>query len=99
MGRHNVDKPDYRIARAATHALEDMDLFWAVVEPLWDDLDFYGLPETAATFFALATPAQGAMIAMWWCRSEVCNGGFNQFFGNSTGMVWPEALRGFSLVG
>ena len=74
-------------------------LFWAVVEPMWEDLNFYEDPQTTAGFFARASPVQGAMIAMWWCRSEVCNGGFDQFFWNSTGMIWPYALQGFRLVG
>jgi hypothetical protein len=89
----------YLISRSDAFDLSDEDLFWAVVEPMWGDLNFYEDPQTAAAFFAKASPAQGAMIAMWWCRSEVCNGGFDQFFWNSTGMIWPYALQGFRLVG
>jgi len=92
-------QPDYRISSVATNGLTGQDLFWAVVEPMWEDLDFYREQETAADFFAKASLAQGAMIAMWWCRSEVCNGGFDQFFFNSTGMIWSEALKGFRMVG
>jgi hypothetical protein len=65
---------------------------------MWDDLDFYEDPERAASFFRSVSLPQGGMIAMWWCRSEVCNGGFDQFFWNSTGMIWPQALQGFELV-
>ncbi len=89
---------DYKIPRPASD-IEDYDLFWAIVEPMWDALDFYEEPERAAKFFRSVSPAHGGMIALWWCRSEVCNGGFHQFFGNSTGMIWPQALDGFKLVG
>jgi Domain of unknown function (DUF4375) len=90
---------NYKISRLLAEGLDDYNLFWAVVEPMWDDLDFYEEPERAAAFFAAVSPAQGGMIAMWWCRSEVCNGGFDQFFSNSTGMIWHQALEGFRLVG
>jgi hypothetical protein len=89
----------YLISRDDASNLAGEDLFWAVVEPMWEDLNFYEDPRTAADFFEMASPVQGAMIAMWWCRSEVCNGGFDQFFWNSTGMIWPCALQGFRLVG
>jgi hypothetical protein len=29
----------------------------------------------------------------------VCNGGFDQFFSNSTGVLAPEAVRGFRAIG
>ena len=47
-----------------------------------------GLPETARNLFAI-----------WWCDAEVCNGGFNQFFANSTGVLAPEAAEGFRAAG
>lgn len=34
-----------------------------------------------------------------FCRSEVCNGGFTQFFSNSTGVLAPEAVEGFVAIG
>ena len=36
--------------------------------------------------------------AHFW-QSEVCNGGFDQFFSNSTGVLAPEALEGFTVIG
>lgn len=35
------------------------------------------------------------MFAIAWYRSEVNNGGHDQFFYNSTGIVWQDALDGF----
>ncbi|WP_369973953.1 DUF4375 domain-containing protein [Polaromonas sp. SP1] len=30
------------------------------------------------------------LFAVHWCQSEICNGGFMQFFANSTGVLAPE---------
>ena len=39
------------------------------------------------------------MFAAHFCQSEVCNGGFDQFFWNSTGVLAPEAVEGFRQIG
>lgn len=41
----------------------------------------------------------GLLFAAHSCQSEVCNGGFQQFFGNSTGVLAPEAVEGFREIG
>lgn len=33
------------------------------------------------------------------CDGEVCNGGFRQFFRNTTGILAPEAVDGYELLG
>jgi hypothetical protein len=35
------------------------------------------------------------LFAAHFCQSEICNGGFHQFFWNSTGILAPEAVEGF----
>ena len=45
------------------------------------------------------TAEQAGLFAAFWCHAEVCNGGFYQFFGNSTGIVGPEAVTGFTTLG
>lgn len=37
--------------------------------------------------------------AAHFTRSEVCNGGFHQFFCNTTGVLAPEAIEGFAAIG
>jgi hypothetical protein len=32
-------------------------------------------------------------------RTEVCNGGFHQFFSNSTGVLAPEAVEAYRAIG
>jgi hypothetical protein len=39
------------------------------------------------------------LYAAHFCQSEVCNGGFTQFFWNSTGVLAPEAVEGFQAIG
>lgn len=46
----------------------------------------------------MVNEAQGLLVAAHWCQSEVCNGGLHQFFSNSTGVLAPEAIRGFELL-
>jgi hypothetical protein len=45
------------------------------------------------------SPEESHLALVAWCDTEVCNGGFHQFFLNSTGMVAPEASKGFRAVG
>ncbi len=40
----------------------------------------------------------GLLYAAYFCQVEVCNGGFNQFFSNSTGVLAPEAVRGLRAI-
>ncbi|GEM_PF-2404459 len=39
------------------------------------------------------------VFAVWWYQAEINNGGHAQFFGNSTGIVWEDALKGLGLMG
>lgn len=72
---------------------------WRVIEPYGDLVDIYGDPEEFLTGFGLVPPPAGHLLTVWWCHSEVCNGGFHQFFGNSTGVLVPEALVGYRSIG
>ncbi|WP_164468170.1 DMP19 family protein [Caulobacter vibrioides] len=48
-----------------------------------------------AGFSAVPTPSKH-LLATHWLQSEVHNGGFSQFFSNSTGVLAPEAVAGSS---
>lgn len=70
-----------------------------LVEPLWWSVSIYdGLTQYEADLKPF-TPSQRAVFAALWLDSEVCNGGFDQFMYNSTGIVWKDALAGFELIG
>jgi len=73
--------------------------YWDQIDEAFDKVDIY---ETYDVF------KQGAseypdwkidMLAVHWTVSEILNGGLRQFFGNSTGILAPEALLGFERIG
>lgn len=73
--------------------------YWDHIEPFWEAVSIYDGPETFLRQFADMPEHAGHLFAVHWCISEVCNGGFHQFFYNSTGVLAPEALAGFKTVG
>jgi len=42
---------------------------------------------------------QRYLFAIYWYTSEVNNGGHHQFYFNSTGIVWEDAMNGFKEIG
>lgn len=76
-------------------------LAWSLIEPHWDVLCASwdrGADGFAAQMQAAPLKVQHLFPAHW-CESEVCNGGFHQFFHNSTGILAPEAVKGFAAAG
>lgn len=45
------------------------------------------------------SPGQQAIYSTWWVEAEVNNGGFNQFYFNSSGRFADMAAKGFRLIG
>lgn len=70
-----------------------------IVDPIWAGSDFYNGPTEYTSSLTPFTKEQIWVWAVLWYDREVSNGGHDQFFGNSTGMVWPEALEGLTVVG
>ena len=73
--------------------------YWTVIEPYWEVVDIYAGPTEFLETFSAVPREAGLLLAAHWCQSEVCNGGFHQFFTNSTGVLAPEALEGFAALG
>jgi Domain of unknown function (DUF4375) len=75
--------------------------YWSLVEPAWKSLNgsWDAGPAGFLHQFRAARPEVGHLYAAHWCQSEVCNGGFHQFFSNSTGLLAPESLAGFQAIG
>jgi Domain of unknown function (DUF4375) len=89
---------DFRIARGDVPDGADVaDIAWRVIEPMWDVLKTPYEPDER--LYTVATPGQRAFYAMHWLISEVINGGFGQYFDNSTGYLAPEAIEGAELLG
>lgn len=74
--------------------------YWSLVEPVWLPLNLtWEDPEKFVRKFRRVRPEAGHLYAAHWCQSEVRNGGFHQFFSNTTGLLAPEALEGFRAIG
>lgn len=72
---------------------------WRVIEPYCEALSIYDGPLVFLDGFERLPEPARHLLAVWWCDAEVCNGGFYQFFTNSTGVLAPEAAEGFRAVG
>lgn len=73
--------------------------YWRHVKPVWNAVSIYDGPDKFLRQFSRIPEHAGHLFAVHWCISEVCNGGFHQFFSNSTGVLAPEAVAGFRAVG
>lgn len=82
---------DFRIARPD----DETEISYKVIAPLEKAFDFYQDQATYESSLSGATKGQRAIFACRWYVYEVENGGHDQFFWNSSGMVWRDALEGF----
>lgn len=73
--------------------------YWKAVEAVWTSISIYDGPAVFLQQYRRVKPEVGLLFAAHWLYSEVCNGGFHQFFSNSTGVLAPEAARGFRAIG
>jgi Domain of unknown function (DUF4375) len=71
----------------------------ASLDSIWDVINIYDGPEAFLATFNQVSREAGLLFAANFCQSEVCNGGFRQFFFNSTGVLAPEAVDGFAAIG
>ena len=69
-----------------------------VVQPLWG-VSIYDGEEQYENDLKPFTLPQRYVFAIQWYDTEVCNGGHCQFYNNSTGIVWEDALKGFEEIG
>ena len=74
-------------------------LYMSRLANVWSAIDFGGSEHDFLEQFASAEVVGRNLFAAHWCQAEVFNGGFAQFFRNSTGMMAPEALRAFNEIG
>lgn len=70
-----------------------------VIEPLWYTVSIYGDEATYNADLQKFSLPQRYIFAIQWYFAEVYNGGHDQFFFNSTGIVWKDALEGFKVIG
>jgi hypothetical protein len=70
-----------------------------VIDPVWWLATFYDGPDAYEESLKRFSKSQRLIWAMFWYVSEVNNGGHDQFYSNSTGMVWRDAVEGFEMLG
>jgi hypothetical protein len=73
--------------------------YWDVLNAVWNDINIYDGAEVFLNDLGKTTRAQAMLFCSHFCQSEICNGGFGQFFSNSTGVLAPEAVEGFNAIG
>jgi Domain of unknown function (DUF4375) len=73
--------------------------YWTLIEPHRDRVSIYDGPGAFLQEFKATPEPSRHLLAAHWCQSEICNGGFEQFFFNSTGVLAPEAVEGFHAIG
>lgn len=72
---------------------------WEIVDPLWWSVNIYDGPAAYQESLSRFSRNQSLVHAISWYDAEVLNGGHHQFFANSTGIVWRNALEGFRTIG
>lgn len=70
-----------------------------ILDPVWWLATFYDGPSAYEESLRRFSKPQRLIWAMIWYKIEVDNGGHHQFYFNSTGMVWRDALEGFEVLG
>jgi hypothetical protein len=92
-------QPDLRIPATALDQFDGGALVWEVTEPAFDLVNIYDGPDALEATMTRLTAGQRALVAIRWYLEEVCNGGFEQFFYNDTGILAMEVLAGFQRIG
>jgi hypothetical protein len=71
----------------------------SVMQPVWWRANIYDGPVAYERSLEQFSRAQRWIFAVLWYAQEVINGGHRQFYSNSTGIVWKDALEGFQALG
>lgn len=72
---------------------------YAVIDPVWWTADIYGSADEYQASLRSFSRSQRLVHALCWNIAEVNNGGHDQFYFNSTGIVWPDAIAAFDAIG
>lgn len=67
---------------------------YEIIEPVWWTVNIYEDEQAYARSFVPFSTEQRHIFAVIWYIVEVNNGGHEQFYFNSTGIVWKDALEG-----
>jgi hypothetical protein len=84
--------------RISAKFIAENDSF-AVIDPVWNSVSIYDGLRKYNEDLSRFSEHQRLVLACHWYIAEVNNGGHHQFYSNSTGIVWADALHGFRAVG
>ena len=79
--------------------MEPFNSIWPISDVPSHRISIYGGADVFLRDFAAAGAVQGTLFAAYWPQAEILNGGLTQFFGNSTGVLAPEAVEAYRLLG
>ncbi|WP_052573838.1 DMP19 family protein [Haloferula sp. BvORR071] len=71
----------------------------AIIHPVWWIATIYDGPVAYEKSLEAFSRPQRLVFAVRWYLKEVSNGGHWQFYSNSAGIVWSDALEGFAEFG
>lgn len=72
---------------------------YGVIEPVWFSVSIYDGEKRYNKDLSEFSVPQRYVFAIEWYMAEVNNGGHDQFYYNSTGIVWEDAMKGFAAIG
>lgn len=80
-------------------AVIDKNDYFAIIDPVWWSVSIYDGEKVYEENLKKFSREQRYVFAIAWHIAEVNNGGHDQFYYNSTGIVWRDALAGYKAVG
>ena len=103
--RANVaTKPSFSNQKTVQHlkvddsVIDNKDSF-TIIAPVWYSANIYEGEQAYENSLKKFSTEQRYLHAVIWHISEVDNGGHDQFYSNSTGIVWRDALAGYRAIG
>jgi hypothetical protein len=72
---------------------------WEIIAPVVQNVSIYDGLEKYLSDLTKFSKEQKYVFAITWYQSEVENGGHDQFFFNSTGIVYQDVLEGLNEIG
>jgi hypothetical protein len=73
--------------------------YWAILDPIWEEQAYGDESDKFWDWFNNLSEPQKVLFPTHWLHCEVLNGGFHQYFANSTGFQAPEAVKGLFVLG
>ena len=79
--------------------MEQFDSIWPTSDVPSRCISIYDGADVFLRDLSAAGPIHGTLFAAYWPQAEILNGGLSQFFGNSAGVLAPEAVEAYKILG